>query len=228
MSKTLQLRGKKFGRLAIVDVFPPNKSERTKCLCMCTCGKSKIVIANNLIRGLTKSCGCLHREKFRDLRLIKIDRCRKFGRLRVISAPIKIGSRTFYDCLCDCGNIKRIVSYSLRKGLTQSCGCLRQDKMTTHGLSQTADYKRAKCAERRTWLEVGENYTVQDILDLKQDQNNLCFYCKLGLDKGYHVDHKTPLCRGGNNTKSNICISCKHCNLRKNRKTVEEFFAVLN
>lgn len=53
-------------------------------------------------------------------------------------------------------------------------------------------------------------------------QNFKCAYCGKDLEK-YHVDHKIPICRGGCNDKSNLAISCPSCNLRKGRKTVEEF-----
>lgn len=32
----------------------------SKWLCKCKCGNEFIVIGNNLVRGITKSCGCLH------------------------------------------------------------------------------------------------------------------------------------------------------------------------
>lgn len=68
----------------------------------------------------------------------------------------------------------------------------------------------------------GGTHTVEDILQLLDLQNFKCAYCGKDLEK-YHVDHKIPICRGGCNDKSNLAISCPSCNLRKGRKTVEEF-----
>ena len=49
---------------------------------------------------------------------------KRFGRLLVISEDKRDSSGTIhYKCLCDCGNEKIIKGYSLRCGLTQSCGC---------------------------------------------------------------------------------------------------------
>lgn len=50
----------------------------------------------------------------------------RFGRLVVIEDN---GERDSYRnvvwlCKCDCGNEKKVVSGSLKNGLTQSCGCL--------------------------------------------------------------------------------------------------------
>jgi len=39
----------------------------------------------------------------------------------------------------------------------------------------------------------------------------------------FHVDHKTPLTRGGNNSPENLCCACPSCNFRKGTKTAEEF-----
>ncbi len=59
-------------------------------------------------------------------------------------------------------------------------------------------------------------------------QNGKCYYCKMSLKRDYHTEHKTPLCRGGLHDKDNLCLSCPECNLRKNRRTEEEFFALIN
>jgi 5-methylcytosine-specific restriction endonuclease McrA len=41
----------------------------------------------------------------------------------------------------------------------------------------------------------------------------------------FHVDHKTPLSRGGSNWPSNIVCACAECNMKKNAKTAEEFLS---
>lgn len=65
----------------------------------------------------------------------------RFGRLTVIE---KIPSRNRctnarWLCKCECGNETTVLSTTLRRGESKSCGCLRselsQDKMTTHGKS---------------------------------------------------------------------------------------------
>lgn len=53
-----------------------------------------------------------------------------FGRLTVlgISGKDKRGE-IIWHCVCECGNTKDVLSSNLRKGLTQSCGCLRKEKV---------------------------------------------------------------------------------------------------
>lgn len=53
----------------------------------------------------------------------------RFGRLVVISRAENIGKAVRWNCICDCG--KEVIAYAtnLRRGLTQSCGCYRKDKL---------------------------------------------------------------------------------------------------
>lgn len=49
-----------------------------------------------------------------------------------------------------------------------------------------------------------------------------CVYC--GADAS-HVDHKTPLSRGGTDAIDNLVPACMRCNIRKGVMTFEEFTA---
>lgn len=53
--------GKKFNRWTILKVYKKNK---TKILCICECGTKKMVLLDNVVRGLSRSCGCYMRESF--------------------------------------------------------------------------------------------------------------------------------------------------------------------
>jgi len=55
--------GQRFGQLIIVRLMPErNKHGHTVWECKCDCGNITRVDSNNLIRGHTKSCGCLHKK----------------------------------------------------------------------------------------------------------------------------------------------------------------------
>ena len=54
------LIGKKFGRLIVLNCYMRNY--KRYCLCLCDCGKKKEIRADNIKKGLTKSCGCLSKE----------------------------------------------------------------------------------------------------------------------------------------------------------------------
>lgn len=60
----------------------------------------------------------------------------RFGRLVVLARAANVGTRTAWECLCDCG-AKVIVSANNLGRSTRSCGCLRRERTrelkTTHG-----------------------------------------------------------------------------------------------
>lgn len=60
------LTGQRFGRLVVVEraenYVSPKGYTKAQWLCKCDCGNEIVVISNDLVRGKTKSCGCLHDE----------------------------------------------------------------------------------------------------------------------------------------------------------------------
>ena len=63
----LDITGVRFGRLVAKEVHSRDKHGRAKWVCICDCGKSKIVSSDNLRRGNQSSCGCLRDEKIAQL-----------------------------------------------------------------------------------------------------------------------------------------------------------------
>jgi len=55
------IEGQLFGRLTVTKRHG-SKSGRATWLCSCSCGKEHITTGTSLIRGSTKSCGCLQKE----------------------------------------------------------------------------------------------------------------------------------------------------------------------
>lgn len=56
---------------------------------------------------------------------------------------------------------------------------------------------------------------------VKKSKN--CYWCNVKLNKNYHIDHYTPISKGGKHTISNLVVSCPKCNLQKNAKDPFEF-----
>jgi 5-methylcytosine-specific restriction endonuclease McrA len=63
-----------------------------------------------------------------------------------------------------------------------------------------------------------------DWRELLNQYDNRCAYCR--ADGALEIEHKTPLTRGGENSKRNVVPACRSCNTRKQDKTVSEFLAV--
>lgn len=70
---------------------------------------------------------------------------KRFGRLVVISKSDKNnGGKTYWNCVCDCGNKCVVYANKLKSGETKSCGCIRKERLRnmtkTHGQRQTRIY----------------------------------------------------------------------------------------
>jgi hypothetical protein len=86
------------------------------------------------------------------------------------------------------------------------------------------DIARAAHARRRTLkLTAGGSYTAADIALQLKSQKGLCWWCDKPVGKDYHVDHRIPLSKGGNNDPRNLCVSCPRCNLSKSDKLPQEW-----
>lgn len=73
MPKLIDLRGKRFGRLTVLNDKYIRKNNATYWKCQCDCGNQKLISSGNLMQGKTKSCGCLqHKDYEVDKRLVTI------------------------------------------------------------------------------------------------------------------------------------------------------------
>lgn len=57
----------------------------------------------------------------------------------------------------------------------------------------------------------------------KHAQKKICYWCGIKCGDGFHVDHYTPLSKGGLHEISNLVIACGACNRRKNAKDPLDF-----
>lgn len=112
---------KEFGYLLIKKYAGLNSKRLSTWECQCKCGAICIVSHNRLLKGETKSCGCLRREmasknlinkRFGDLIVLK-----KHGYTNVKNREV------IWECLCDCGNKHLAKTCLLCNGHVQSCGC---------------------------------------------------------------------------------------------------------
>ncbi len=82
--------------------------------------------------------------------------------------------------------------------------------------SRVDKYKRQK--------DVAEgNCSKAEADKIRRTQQDLCFYCGVGLSGRGELDHKDPISRGGSNWPSNMAWACITCNRDKHNKTVAEF-----
>ena len=121
--------GCRFGRVLVLEELPvhitPNGSRQRVFKCKCDCGNECDVPTSNLIRGFTKSCGCLHKEiAGNDKKKNLIGK--QFGMWTVLEELPQRNSnqKILYKCQCKCGNIRNVVGGNLLNGGSMSCGCM--------------------------------------------------------------------------------------------------------
>lgn len=143
MPKALDLTGQRFGRLTVIEKTDKRNNGGNVWKCLCECGNIVEVRSDCLRCGHTQSCGCLRKEKAKEIgKKTIIDLIgQRFGKLIVIEKTDKrSGNREIiWKCRCDCGNITEASSYLLRNGQTQSCGCLQKEKIKEIGKKRFVD-----------------------------------------------------------------------------------------
>lgn len=227
-----ELEGKRFGDLTVIRRSDHVPGTPSKWVCACKCGELKSIQQQYLVSGASRTCGCgIGRSATRRWEK-KIRLNSRFGKLKVlVKTKQDRWGNWLYECRCDCGKTHVAKGTNLRCGKTKSCGCGQRESVTTHGKSQTLKYRRELSIQgmsKRRALEkkAGGIFTAKEVDDLLQVQDNECHYCGNDLDD-FHRDHKIPLVRGGRNDIVNIALACPPCNLKKNRKTDDEFFHFL-
>ena len=122
VGKAKDIRGTRFGRLVVLE-RAENKYNRTAWLCKCDCGNYITAVAKYLVGKAIMSCGCLLKELQTPIDL----KGKKFGKWKVLELSNKksVCGEIYWKCKCECGTIKDVLSRSLRKGGSESCGCIR-------------------------------------------------------------------------------------------------------
>ena len=124
MSKLIDLTGQRFGRLTVISRDCEIIKQGTYWICQCECGQKKSVKGSHLKSGSIASCGCLKKDRRKDIS------GQKFGKLTALFRIEKISSNRqgYWHCRCDCGKEIDVRLDSLTNGHTQSCGCLNESK----------------------------------------------------------------------------------------------------
>lgn len=91
--------------------------------------------------------------------------------------------KRYWRCLCDCGNVRRVLGDNLRSGKSLSCDCLRVEITTKHGMVDHPAYNSWKAAKRRCDNEDNEeypNYGVRGITFCERWRDFSLFWHDLG------------------------------------------------
>ncbi len=132
------ITGQRFGKLTAVQ-FVEYKKQTPYWLCKCDCGNETILSVYSLLKGETKSCGCLrHKPAINAIDLTG----QKFGLLTAVERIPNYRGRgtTYYRCECECGKTDVFVSSgNLKSGHTLSCGTHNHKRIEYKALKNLDD-----------------------------------------------------------------------------------------
>lgn len=144
----IDLTGKRFGRLTVLERNGKDKANKAIWLCQCDCGNIISIRGTDLRNNKIISCGCNKREK-----LSKDLIGQRFGHLIVINKSGTNIHGNIWLCKCDCGNEIEVTTNHLTTGNTQSCGCL-----SSKGENQIAFWLKEHN------INFKQQYTFKDLL----------------------------------------------------------------
>lgn len=165
-------------------------------LCRCECGNERIVLGKCLRNGHTQSCGCLTREINSERSFID-HTGERFGRLTVLSrdddyiAP-NGKHHVQWRCKCDCGNETTVDVCQLVEGKTKSCGCLKDEVLSSgnkvHGGRYDRLYHVYANMKNRCYNENADDYKYyggRGIRICDEWLNDYLSFKKWAYDSGY-------------------------------------------
>ncbi len=233
MGKAIDLSGKHFGQLTVIEKAGKNKQGHTLWLCRCVCGEERMISTASLNTGNSKSCGCSTG------RYVEEVPGTRYGRLVVLRrGPNKVDVKgtkrgAAWVCQCDCGNIVTVSGHSLREGNTTSCGCLRLERAIERvskpvgiaAKNRAIAVMKANATRRELPWELTEEETVTLMgkpchycgalpSNVSESRNGSIQYSgidRLDSSKGYIA--------------SNVVSCCYVCNNAKRTMSVDEFLA---
>lgn len=165
----------------------------------------------------------------------------KFGRLYVQ----EYSGKSYWKCLCDCGNIKIVNAYNLKTKNTLSCGCLRKEMTGKTGrvygpsVNRIEYGKASKNILFKTYKDAAKNRNLE--FDLSFDEfikitSDQCYYCGImpykKVRNGRKIKFNGDYIYNGIDRVNNLigytienCVSCcETCNRAKLQMSKRDFY----
>lgn len=163
MPKFINLVGKRFGRLIVIEKAENNRWGQIQWLCLCDCGQEAVVRGCYLVSNHTKSCGCLQKEA-------RVQSSVKHGHYK---------------------NRKQSKTYKAWSGIIQRCNNPRNGRYHRYGKRGITVCKR--WVEFKNFLEdMGKKPTDKHSIDRVNNNGNYCkSNCKWSLPKEQARNRKT-------------------------------------
>lgn len=194
MAKLQDLTGKKYGKLIVMyqseNHISKNGNKRVVWHCKCDCGNEVDVMALNLTRRHTTSCGCARVDGRK--RISRDITGQRFGHLVGIKKVESKNGQTRWLFQCDCGNSVECYLSNVTTGKTKSCG--KKCGLMPH------IYDNVKQKGTRADL-TGQRFGRLFVIEKVEDKNGWTqFRCK--------CDCGNEIITSGNNLKYGTTQSC--------------------
>lgn len=189
-ARTLNLVGHKYNKLIVIERCLINNKGKIVSTphwkCQCECLEYTIASTNNLRSGNVKSCGCINRANL----IGKV-----FGELTVISFNSIRKQKSYWNCICSCGNTTIVSNNRLKSGNTKSCGHLLTNYRNNQQLEKHPGWRNdILWSERERLVNYGQRNrlpenTVWTNL-VKQRDNWICQITQKrgGILTAHHLD----------------------------------------
>ena len=204
------IKGLKFNRLTVLSDTGKRSHSHIVWECICECGGVAHVTANALIKGNTKSCGCLTDEKRRmNSKKRIVNRIGEtVGRLTILKRIGVEGKETFWECSCKCGKLTTVSNSNIASKKTRSCGCLFKEMVGDN--HPNYNFRLTEKEREKHRYELGGNNGKHWRQDVFKRDNYTCTVCgqiggKLNahhldgwnwcVDKRYDVKNGMTLCQ---------------------------------
>lgn len=112
-------------------------------------------------------------------RRIEISPGQRFGRFSVVRDLPPEGTTRMIECRCDCGELRAVALCSLRTGVSQSCGCLRRELLSSHPVHPINDLTGVKFGHLTGVERVGHRWLF------RCDCGNLCLRFPANIKTGH-------------------------------------------
>ncbi|MCM3620514.1 hypothetical protein M3936_23445 [Sutcliffiella horikoshii] len=198
--------GKTYNQLTFVKEIDRIKGKPRRFVCECVCGTEKVCYGIDVMRGHTKSCGCLQKQKLLE-RNEQVNPVKykvhesKYPYDECIGTTInnlffvkeikrsKYGRRQFI-VRCECGNEFPCEGVMVFNGSIRSCGCFKRnlgERNKTHGLTKTPEYQIWASMIQRCINPNDESYVNYGGRGIKVCDRWLDFYDFI-MDMGYRTN----------------------------------------
>lgn len=106
---------------------------------------------------------------------------KRFTRLTVLSEAYKKSGSRFWECRCDCGEVRIVRGNSLVGGRTKSCGCLSREVFLAHSLA--AAPSRRWCRTVQAGQRFGKLVAINYLSNSKGRDGSWLCRCDCGIEK---------------------------------------------